>query len=63
MVQHMKKEKYSFKRGIIALHFGEKKQVPLYPFQRKHGELVVQVSVTIIRQMAAAERTHSCYGE
>ena len=59
----MKKEKYSFKKGIIALHFGKKKQVPLYPFRTKHGELVVQISVTIIRQMAAAERTHSCYGE
>jgi len=33
MVQHMKKEKCSFKRGIIALHFGEKSKFPFTHFR------------------------------
>ena len=42
--QHMKTGKYSFKRGIIALHFAEKRLTSLYLFRRKRGGLVVQVS-------------------
>ena len=52
------KGKYSFERGIIALHFDEKYTSLLYPFWRKRGGLAVQVSFksvarfTIVRQMA-----------
>jgi len=35
MAQHMKKEKkYSFKKGIIAVHFGEKSKFPFTHFGR-----------------------------
>ena len=36
MVQHIKTGKYSFKRGIITLHFGENIKVFLYSCRRKH---------------------------
>jgi len=58
MAQRVEMGMYSFERGIIALHFGENKQVSLCPFRRKHCRLVVQVSFvsiarfTIVRQMA-----------
>jgi len=43
--QLMKTGKYSFERGIIALHFGENyASLPLPIFRRKCGKLVVQVS-------------------
>jgi len=54
----MKTGKYSFERGIIALHYVEKYASLPLPIWRKRGGLVVQVSFqsvahfTIVRQMA-----------
>ena len=41
---YMKMGKYSFNRGIIALHFRENMQVSVYPIWRKCGRHTVQVS-------------------
>ena len=47
--QLMKTGKYSFDRGIITLHFGEKTQISIYPFWRKFGGLVQVLFQSVTR--------------